>query len=477
MNELKAKTIQGVKWNALGKFLTQGVNFIVGLLLARLLNPSDYGVVGMIGVFFAIAQTFIESGFGSALIRKEVCSESDLSTAFYFNIIIGLVCFAILIVSAPWVAVFLKTPILKDIVRVMSLNMLIGSFGIVHGAKLTREIDFKSQTKIGLVSSVTSGTIGVLMAYYGCGVWSLVVQTLLATIVRVSGLWFVAKWIPCNHFSKESFRYLYNYGSKILASNLLHTLYCNMTTLLIGKLYSAKDLGYYNRGESLASFTNTNITSVIQNVSFPVLSKMQGTESLLIASYRKLISVSSIVVFFVMCLLMVLAKPLVITLLTDKWLESVVYLQIFCIAYMFDHICYLNLNLLYVKGCSDLVLRLEIVKKTISISMILFAVQYGVIAICISRAIYAQIAVLINTYYSGKLFGLSYIKQFKDFGKYLLLSLISVIPSCFIVITELSGPLQLILGCCSACVIYGFLLRKDMYFYELLQLIKVGHNR
>lgn len=472
MNDLKDKTVKGVKWNAIGRFSTQGVNFIIGLILARLLSPSDYGVVGMVGIFFAIAQTFIDSGFGSALIRKLDCDENDYSTAFYFNIVVAIICGLILILVSPFIADFFNTPILKSIVKVMSLNMMIGSCAIVHGAKLSAKVDFKSQAKISLFTAVISGVAGVFMAYNGLGVWSLVFQNLIATIVRVICLFVATQWVPMRIFSGKSFQYLFNFGSKILAASLLQTIYANMTTLIIGKFYSAKDLGYYTRGEALANFPSTNITGIIQSVTYPVLSKMQDNDARLIASYRKLISMTSMIIFFGMFLLAAIAKPLIITLLTEKWIDSVIYLQVFCFGYMFDHICSLNLNILYVKGYSNLFLRLEIIKKAISISMTLAAIPFGVLAICISRVLYTQIAVFINTYYTDKFFGLGYLKQIRDFIKYLVCSAISSLPAFLLTFTDLSEIVQLIVGIIMALVVYTILLYRDNYFHDMLDIVK-----
>ncbi len=472
MGELRDKAISGVKWNAIGRFSTQGVNFIIGLILARLLAPSDYGVVGMVGIFFAIAQTFIDSGFGSALIRKNDCTDADYSTAFHFNVLIGLLCCILLCIASPFIAGFFNTPVLKDLVKVMSLNMFISSFAIVHAAKLTHSVDFKSQAIVNLVTAILSGSIGILMAYKGFGVWSLVFQQLIATVLRVIFLYVVTKWLPKLEFSGNSFRYLFNFGSKILFSSLLHTIYANMTTLIIGKFYSPKELGYYSRGESLATYPSTNITSILQSVTYPVLSKIQNDDERLIQSYRKLISMTSMVIFFGMFLLAALARPLIVTLLTDKWLDAVIYLQVFCFAYMFDHICSLNLNLLYVKEYPNLVLRLEVIKKTISILMILAAVPFGVLAICLARACYSQIAVVINTYYTGKIFNLGYFKQVRDFIRYLFYAFISVIPAYAFTFIEVHAIWQLLMGGVIAGGIYCLLLRKDVHLVELTVILK-----
>ena len=472
MGELKEKTISGVKWSAIGRFSTQGISFVIALLLARLLSPSDYGVIGMVSIFFAIAQTFIDSGFGSALIRKKDCREADYNTAFYFNILVGLISCVILSLAAPFIARFFNTPILEDIVIVMSFNMLINSFTIVQWAKLNSAIDFKSQAKINLITTLLSGTIGLALAYSGFGIWSLVFQNLAATIVRAVLLFITTRWYPKWQFSQQSFSYLFNFGSKILTASLLHTIYSNMITMIIGKFYTAKDLGYYSRGESLAAFPSTNLTSILQSVTYPILSKIQDDDQRLIQVYRKYIAMTSMVIFFGMCLLAAIAKPLIVTLLTEKWLDSVIYLQIFCFALMFDHICQLNLNILYVKGRSDLVLRLEVIKKTISISMIVAAIPFGVLAICLARAIYTQIAIVINTYYTGKLFGLGYIEQVRDFFIYLIYSLCAVIPTFVLTMVNLNSILNLVLGSSLAIFVYYLLLRKNSNFLELIALVK-----
>lgn len=472
MGELKNKTISGVKWSAIGRFSTQGIGFLIGLILARLLSPADYGVVGMVGIFFAIAQTFIDSGFGSALIRKTDCTDADYSTAFYFNAVVGLLCCVILSFASPFIADFFNTPILADIVIVMSINMFIGSLSIVQGARLTAAIDFRSQAKISLITTILSGILGIAMAYNGYGVWSLVWQGVFANIVRTILLLFITKWYPKWQFSKESFRYLFNFGSKILTASLLHTIYANMTTMIIGRYYSARDLGYYSRGESLASLPSTNITEILGSVTYPILSKIQDDDERLIAVYRKYISITSMVIFFGMSLLAALAEPLIITLLTVKWGNSVIFLQVFCFALMFDHLCKLNLNILYVKGRSDLVLRLEVIKKTISISMIVIAIPFGVLAICIARAIYTQLAVVINTYYTGKLYGLGYFEQVRDFIKYLFCSAVAVVPAFALTFTTIHPILILIIGVISACAIYCFMLRRDSYLLEMITLCK-----
>lgn len=474
MSSITTDTISGVKWTAIEKFSTQIVNFLLGLLLARLLTPSDFGTIGMLGIFMAISNTFIDSGFSNALIRKPEISDKDYSTAFYFNIIVGLVCYALMFVCSPLIASFFEMPILNSIVKVYSVTLFINSLTSVQYAKLNRDLNFKLQAKISFVSALSTGLIGVGLAYMGFGVWALVWQAIASSVLRAGMLWALAHWHPQSRFSRQSFRYLFSYGSKLLASGLLHTLYSNLSTVAIGKFYTAGDLGYYSKGNQFAALPTNSITGILQKVTFPLLAKIQNEDERLIRVYRKYIRITSCGIFFLMCLLASLARPLVEFLLTDKWIEAAVYVQIFCFALMFDHICQLNLNLLQVKGRSDLFLKLEIIKKSIAFAILCAAIPLGVKAICISSVVYTQIAVYINTYYTGKLFGLGYLAQIRDFGKYLIFSLVACSPAFLLTYSSMSPFVIMLLGSIIAVIAYcGILcICKDKDFYELLHLIK-----
>lgn len=469
MDNLKSETISGVKWTAIEKFSTQIVNFLLGLLLARLLSPSDFGTIGMLGIFMAISGTFIDSGFSNALIRKPEISDKDYSTAFYFNIVVGLLCYAIMFVCSPLIARFFDMPILNGIVKVYSVTLFINSLTSVQYAKLNRELNFKLQARISFVSALVTGILGVVLAYLGLGVWALVWQSIASAVLRAALLWIFAHWHPSSRFSKESFKYLFSYGSKLLASGLLHTIYSNISTLAIGKFYTSNDLGYYSRGNQFATLPSSNITGILQKVTFPLLAKIQDDDERLIAVYRKYIRVTSCGIFFLMTLLAALAKPLICLLLTDKWADAAIYCQLFCFALMFDHICQLNLNLLQVKGRSDLFLKLEVIKKSIAFVILCAAIPFGVTAICVSSIIYTQIAVFINTYYTGKLFGLGYLSQFKDYGKYLLAAVTVCVPVFFLNLIGLSDMLVLILGVVIAALLYWFIMRNDDAFYDIIQ--------
>lgn len=472
MGSIKEDTLKGTKWGAIERFSVQGIQFLLGLIMARLLSPSDYGTVGMLAIFYAVSQTFIDSGFSNALIRKVDRTEEDFSTVFYVNVGIAIACYCVLFSIAPWVADFFGIQILCPILRVQSVNLIINSLMGVQVAQLTINIDFKALAKRAMFATLVSGVVGVILAYWGFGVWALVYQSILSAIINLIFIWGYCKWYPKKRFSRKSFNELFGYGSKLLASGLLNTIYVNLSTLVIGKHFTSNDLGFYSRGAQLARFPCDNINGVLVKVTFPILAKIQNDDEHLIRVYRKYICITSMVIFFACTLLAALGNPIVRFLLTDKWADAIIYLQIFSFALMFDHICSINLNLLQVKGRSDLFLRLEIIKKTISVAILFASIPFGVIGICVSKIIYTQIAVFVNTYYTGKLFHLGYVVQLKDFIGFLLYSLLSCLPAYMLTFLDLSPIITIILGCTSSMVIYYCVLHKNTYMIELVDIIK-----
>jgi len=472
MSDITEKTKSGLKWAAVENISIQGIQFVLGLIMARLLVPSDYGIIGMIAIFISISQSVVDSGFSNALVRQKHSTEVDYSTVFYFNVVIGICCYLLLYVSAPAIADFFNTPILVDLVRVLGLNIIINSLSVVQVAKLTSAVNFKTQARCNASAALLSGVLGVLCAYKGCGVWSLVIQQLSSKIIVCVSLWYLAKWKPIFVFSRDSFKRLFAYGSKIFLSGIINQIYGHLNTIIIGKFYTSSELGFYSRGQQFPGFLGDNINGILQKVTFPIFAKIQDDDEHLINVYRKNIKLASMFMFFFMLMLASLAEPLINLLLGEKWLAAVVYLQIFCIAMMFDHISTINLNLLMIKGRSDLFLRLEIVKKTISISILLLVAPLGVIAICLSKVLYSQIAIIINTYYTGKFFGLGYIKQIKDFSKYLILSILSTIPVFLVNFMDINSLLKLLIGGVIGLSCFCITIRKDELFKEyILKLI------
>jgi len=397
---LKRKTVSGVMWSAIERFSLQGVQFVMQLVMARLLLPSDYGMIAMLTIFLQIAQAFIDSGFTNALIQKKDRTEVDYSTVFYFNIIIALLFYCILFVSAPLIAKFYNMPDLILVMRVMALSLIILSFSAVHKTKLTIEINFKIQSKITLIAAGISGIIGVGIAYLGYGVWALVYQSILNAMLTTILFNCFYRWKPLKTFSMKSFKRLFSFGSKLLVSGLIHTVYYNLYGIVIGKRFSAAELGYYTRAEQFAILPSYNLSAIITRVTFPILSSIQDDNERLASTYSRL---SSYLIFPLMVGLASLANPLVDLFLTEKWNGTVALLQILCFDWMFDHLSGINLNLLYVKGRSDLALRLEIIKKIIAITILLASIPLGIIGMCLGRVLYSLIATYANTYYTNSL--------------------------------------------------------------------------
>ena len=421
---LKQKTTKGLFWSSVERFSNQGVSFIFSIILARILAPRDFGIVAMIGIFFAVAQSFVDSGFSNALVRKTDRREEDLSTCFYFNIGVGIVAYIVLFLIAPFIADFYNQPILSPIIRITGLGVVLNSLCVVQQALFTIRIDFKSQAKVTLSATIISGIVGVVLAYLEYGVWALVWQGVVMSLVRMGLLWLMSKWRPKASFSKDSFHYLFGYGSKILASGLLDTIYNNIYPIVIGKFYSPAQLGNYSRALSFAQLPSSNITGILQRVTFPVLSTIQDDIPRLQTNYRRLLKLSAFIVFPLMMGLAAVAFPLIRVVLTPKWEGCSLYLQIICFALMWYPIHAINLNLLQVKGRSDLFLRLEIIKKIVGVCIMCITIPLGITAMCIGMVASSLISLFINTFYTGKLIDIGYLKQMRDLLPVLINSLL-----------------------------------------------------
>lgn len=420
---LKNKTFKGTIWSAIDSFSVQGIQFVITLIMARILTPADYGVVGMLSIFIGVCNAFIVSGFTNALTRKIDRTEVDNSTVFYFNIVMAVFLYIVMFFSAPLIAQFYDMPILVPVTRVTALGMIFGGLCCVQRAQFSIKIDFKTTAKVSLASVIISGAVGLFMAYSGFGVWALVVQSLSGSIISSVLLWIWSKWRPIWAFSWKSFRELFSYGSKLLASSLLDTIYSNIYSLVIGKVYKASDLGFYTRAKGFSQMASTNLTNILSRVTFPVLCTIQNEDERLRDGYRRLLRVSAFIIFPLMLGMAAVAKPMVLTLLTEKWLYAAVLLVPVCFAGMWYPIHAINLNLLQVKGRSDLFLRLEIIKKVIGVSILVITIPLGLYAMCWGAVIGSLIALIINTHYTGKLIKLGFLAQMRDLMPVFLLSL------------------------------------------------------
>lgn len=422
---LRYKTKKGLYWKFFDMFANYGMQFIVGIFMARMLSPEDYGITALPAVFLSIAGIFIGGGFGTALIRKPEVTEKDLSTAFYYSITVGVFCYTVLFFSSPYIAKFYNTPILESLVRVTALSFLWGPLNTPQHVILARRMDFKNPARISIINKIVGSIVGISMAYTGYGVWALVGSGLVSSLMGLIQTWWVVKWLPKAPFSKESFRYLWNYGNKMMGISLIRALFGSIITVLVGKFGGTRDLGNYKRAQSYASMPSSHVTGILTSVSFPALSKMQDDDERLAYNYRKMIRVSSFFVFPVMLMLSALAHPIVITMITAKWESCVILLQIMCFTYMFQPAQILNVNLLQVKGRPDLALRIEIIKKVIgAIVFIYAAINLSLVGLCIIDFFYTMFALVVNTYYTGKLINVGYFRQIKDIMPSLILSLI-----------------------------------------------------
>jgi len=420
---LKQKTVSGLMWSFIDNMASQGSNFIIGIILARLLVPRDFGLIGMITIFIAVSQSFIDSGFSQALIRKKDCTQADYSTVFFFNLIVGVFFYLLLFFSAGSISLFFKEPQLKLIIPVLGINLIINSLTIIQLTQLTKCIDFKLQTRISILAAIGSGFISIVMALKGFGVWSLVAKSVGQYALRSFLLWYWNGWKPSWIFNKKSFKEMYAFGSKLLLSGLIDTTFKNIYYLVIGKYFSAVELGYYTRADQFQSLPSQNLTGVIQRVSYPVLASIQNDVEKLRAAYRKLIKSSMLISFVLMFGLAAVAKPLVITLIGAKWLPCVIYLQLLCLVGMFYPLHALNLNMLTVQGRSDLFLRLEIIKKIFFIPMIVIGVIWGIKMLILGMLVASIFAYFLNSYWSGKLIGYSSLAQLRDIAPSFLLAL------------------------------------------------------
>lgn len=465
-DSLKSKTAKGLIWSCIERFSTQGIQFLIMIIMARLLVPKDYGLIGMVTIFLAVSQSLIDSGFSQALIRKQNRTDVDNSTVFYFNIVVSSTLYIILYTCAPFVAEFYNQPELTSVMRVICLGVIINSFAVVQRALFTIKIDFKTQAKASLTAAIFSGCLGILLAYKNFGVWALVTQQLINLTTNMTLLWLFSRWRPKAVFSWQSFRELFSFGSKLLASGLIDTIYKNIYPIVIGKLFNASSLGHYTRAHQFSEFPSSNVTGIIQRVTYPVLCGIQDDMQRLEEIYRKILKLSAFVIFPLMIGLAAVAKPFVNIILGAQWEFCGQLLQIICFAMMWYPIHAINLNLLQVKGRSDLFLRLEIIKKILGISVLCITAPLGLIYMCYGQIFNSLVALVINTYYTGKLIKVGFFKQIRDLLPTMVLSLTMFATIWTINRFLESDNLQLIIGITVGVITYFF----GSYFFRFTEL-------
>lgn len=446
MSELKQKSVHGAFWLTIQRVASRGISFLFMIFMTRLLMPSDYGMIGLLAVFMTISQTLIDCGFGQALIRKQDRTVVEESTVFYFNIIASVFCYFLLFLIAPIIEQFYQMPGLGIILRVLSLSFVIRSLSSIQVLIFTINLDFKTQSIINVISGVLSGLSGLLLAYIGFGVWALVWQIILLSLFTTILFWVVSKWRPVIAFSKQSFKEMFSFGSKLLGAELLNNIYANISPIFIGKAYSSSDLGLYTKGSQMISFPVSMLIGVFENVTYPVLCQLQNNDERLLDCFRRFIKIASFVLFPIMILLGVLSKPLIISLFGDKWSETANYMMLLCYPWAIVPIQVMNLNILKVVGRSDLVLRLEIIGKILGVSMLLIALPISIYAICYGTILTTTIAFFLNTHYTSKFINLSIITQLKDMFPSFILSVFVGSTVFFIISLFNNSWVQLIVG-------------------------------
>lgn len=476
---LKTKTIKGVSWSFIDSIAGSGITFIVGIILARILSPKEFGLIGIISIFIAVFNSIVDSGFSNALIRKNDATQIDYNTAFIFNLILSVFLFIGLFFLAPFIGSFFKESQLVPLARAMSAIVLINAFALVQRTLLVKKIDFKTQTKISIIASISSGVIGIAMALTGFGVWSLVAQQISRQLLNTIFLWMFNKWLPKLEFSIKSFKELFGFGWKLLVSGLINTIWMEIYQVVIGKVYSPSALGQYTRAKQFTDIFSSNLTGVVQRVSYPVLSSIQDEQDRLKQAYKKVIKYTMFVSFVLTLGLAAIAKPMVLVLIGEKWLPSVDFLQIICFSAMLYPLHAINLNMLQVKGRSDLFLILEIVKKTIAIGPVLLGIFVDINAMLWGSVLTSIIALFLNAYYSGRDLNYGITEQIKDILPSFLIASFMAVVVWIISFVNISPfillPVQIIIG---SIVIFAIGEKTKMSEYiELKEIIVTTINK
>lgn len=475
---LKRKTVHGVLWSSVERLSIQGIHFLVTLVLARILTPKDFGLIGMLAVFIAIAQTLIDSGFSAALIRKQDRTDIDNNTVFYFNIIISIFIYLLLYAVAPYVAVFFHEPSLIDLMRVLCLLVIINSFAVIQRVIYTASVNFKVQAKATTIAAISSGVVGIIMAFHGYGVWSLVGQQLSSAFFNTVLLWYFSKWRPMLVFSWKSFKELYLFGINVMVVSIVETLYQNSYQIFIGRFFSASQLGHFTQAKHFAILPSSSLSSVVARVTYPVLSTIQDNDARLSDVYRQLARVLGFIVFPLMCGLAALAFPTVEVVIGSKWHFAAVLLVPLSFSFMFYPIHSVNMNMIQVKGKSKLYLKSEMIKKVISIAFLVGTIPFGIVVMCYGRIVSSVLTLLVNMYYTSREVKIGLFELIKDLLPVLSLSLFMFLAIKLATCRIESSYIQLLVGILAGALIYGggtymLKIKEIKYISELSKKIKL----
>lgn len=466
---LRKKTSKGLMWNGIHNLAMKGIQFFLMLFMARLLSPDDYGTVGLLYVFLMLANVFVEGGLGTALVRKKDRTQTDLSTVFYFNIAVSILCYGLVFAIAPLVASFYDKPILTPLLRVMGLTIFLGSFNLIQLTIMNYTMNFKKQSLISITITLISGFTGLIMALCDMGVWSLVGQAIMQAIMGIVLCWVLCDWRPTWEFSKKSFYEMFGFGSKLLLTRLIDTVYGNIHAIIIGKVFSPSALGHYSRAQHWASFPSTNLVGVIQNVAFVSLSKIQDDTERLGCIYRKMIKTSAFVVFPLMMGLAAVAKPLITFTIGEKWDLCVQLLQIISFTFMLTPILSLNNSLLQAKGRSDLTLHLGVIEKGMAVAVLFVAVPLGLKAMCWFGVAVTLLMYILNCFYIGKCLSIKILQQVWDLVPSFLMSAIMMVVVALSMHVFESNLMRLIIGVIVGAASYMVM----AYFFQKESLMEI----
>lgn len=455
MTELNQKTTRAVLWSALDVFMRQGVQFIVMIVLARILTPQDFGLIAILALFVGVANIFIDSGFSSALIQRQETTRTDESTVFFFNIGMGAIVALLLCAAAPWIATVFKQPVLLHLTYSMAFNVFVNAFGSIHTTLLTRELNFKTLAKIGGITSVLSGILAVILAIEGLGMWSLAGQTLAASMISVIFLWIWHPWRPVRAFRFASLRLFFRFGGYLLAIGIVDTLHRNLYSVLIGKYYSMRDVGFYDRAQKTQLLPVNLIMSIIDRVAYPVFSAVASDKEKLARGFRKAQRLVMSVNIPLLIGMIVLAKPIVLTLFGEQWLPTVPVLQVLGLVGLMWPLHVLNINVLKAQGRSDLFFNIMLIKKTVSISLTVAAGFHGVMAIAWAQVAASVFSFAVNAHYSKVFLNYGALRQMRDLLPYLAAAILAGLGMWLVsVLANVSYYIELILAALTGAALY-----------------------
>ncbi|MGN0865616.1 MAG: lipopolysaccharide biosynthesis protein [Akkermansia sp.] len=477
MGSVRAEVISGVKWGAIQKLTLQPVQFVYGVILARLISPEDFGILALTGFFFAIAAQLQSCGLGAALIRTQDRTEADCSTMFWFNTAASLLFSTLLFAAAPWFADFFRQPPLVNLTRVSALMMFLNSTAGVHTALFSAVRNFKTPAIIGIISTLIPMPFTIWSAYLGWGYWALMVQSVLSGLLNLILIWSLSPWKPKLLWSGASFRHLFPFGIRLTINGLLTVFYLESRRLLIGKFYSAASLGNFNRGFSLVTIPGSFIGGMLGGVIYPVLAAIQTDEQHLLHVYRKYIRLNNIVSQFIMLTLACNARAIILLLYGPAWEEAVLYAQLICISTSINALAGINSNLYMVKGRTDIILKISVILRVLSLSAMFAAAFISMVAICWEAVFSSVLWCVLSFHYTAQISRLTWWKQCTDFAPYVSSALLANLPALLLTTVPMAPYLHLLLALPCSIGIYWLLLRKDALTGELLLLLKTRLRR